>query len=299
MIYICKLHLKKHFPFNDKKSVKVIFLIAVFSLLLINCSQPNENRITIKGSDTMVMLVQLWTEFYPNKSAVQFQVTGGGSGVGIAALLNATTDVCSASRPIKKKEIAKLNELYNTSGYEVRVATDGIAVYVHKDNPITKLTIDQVQKIFIGEISNWKQLGGNDEQIILYSRENSSGTYEFFKDRVLKKKDFAANAQNLVGSSALISAVSKDPYGIGFSSAAFSSGISVVALAENDTSEYYLPTEETIANATYPVSRFLYFYLREKPSGETKKFIDWILTPEGQSVVHKAGYFPVKLRKDE
>ncbi len=279
--------------------MKYTFLLLILSLLLVNCSQPNENRITIKGSDTMVMLVQLWTEFYPNKSAVQFQVTGGGSGVGIAALLNATTDICSASRPIKKKEITKLNELHQTSGVEVRVATDGIAVYVHKDNPVKKLTIKQVEKIFIGEITSWKELGGPDEPIILYSRENSSGTYEFFKDKVLKKKDFATNAQNLVGTSALISAVSKDPYGIGFSSAAFSEGISVVALAESDTSQYYLPTKETIGNATYPVSRFLYFYLREDPKGETKKFIDWILTPEGQSIVNKAGYFPVKLKENE
>jgi len=245
----------------------------------------------------MVMLVQLWTEYYPERKEVQFQVTGGGSGVGIAALLNATTDICSASRPIKKMEIARLNELYGSSGVEVRVATDGIAVYVNKSNPISKMTIEQVRKVFIGEYKNWEDLGGPDERIILYSRENSSGTYEFFKDKVLKKKDFAANAQNLVGTSALISAVSKDPFGIGFSSAAFAEGISTVALAKDDSSNYYLPTEETIGNATYPVSRFLYFYMREDPKGDIKKFIDWILTPEGQAIVHKAGYFPVKILK--
>jgi len=277
--------------------VKIVVLLLVVSCLLITCSQPNQRRVTLKGSDTMVMLVQLWTEYYPERKEVQFQVTGGGSGVGIAALLNATTDICSASRPIKKMEIARLNELYGSSGVEVRVATDGIAVYVNKSNPISKMTIEQVRKVFIGEYKNWEDLGGPDERIILYSRENSSGTYEFFKDKVLKKKDFAANAQNLVGTSALISAVSKDPFGIGFSSAAFAEGISTVALAKDDSSNYYLPTEETIGNATYPVSRFLYFYMREDPKGDIKKFIDWILTPEGQAIVHKAGYFPVKILK--
>lgn len=277
--------------------MKIVVLLLVVSCLLITCSQPNQRRVTLKGSDTMVMLVQLWTEYYPERKEVQFQVTGGGSGVGIAALLNATTDICSASRPIKKMEIARLNELYGSSGVEVRVATDGIAVYVNKSNPISKMTIEQVRKVFIGEYKNWEDLGGPDERIILYSRENSSGTYEFFKDKVLKKKDFAANAQNLVGTSALISAVSKDPFGIGFSSAAFAEGISTVALAKDDSSNYYLPTEESIGNATYPVSRFLYFYMREDPKGDIKKFIDWILTPEGQAIVHKAGYFPVKILK--
>lgn len=251
-------------------------------------------RITIKGSDTMVILVQRWTEMFPDKTAVEFQVTGGGSGVGIAALLNGTTDICASSRPMKPAEVEQMKQKYNYKGLEVRVARDGLAVYVHKSNKVKQLTMEQVRLIFTGKITNWKQLGGADKPINLYSRENNSGTYEFFKEHVLLKQDFAPQAQHMAGTAALINAVSKDPNAIGFGGAAYAKNVKALAIAQETGKPYIAPTEATILNAQYPISRFLYFYLSKRPEGNVKKFIDWVISKQGQKVVTDVGYYPIK-----
>ncbi|MCS6807608.1 MAG: phosphate ABC transporter substrate-binding protein [Bacteroidota bacterium] len=275
-------------------------LIRFLLLLLLTTSAAYAQQskpkpiITIKGSDTMVILVQRWTEMFPDKTKVQFQVTGGGSGTGISALINGTTDICSSSRPIKPNEVKQLREKYQYNGLEIRVARDGIAVYLNAANPVQNLTVGQVKRIFTGEITNWKELGGNDAKIVLYSRENNSGTYEFFKEHVLQKQDFAPHTQHMVGTGALVNAVAKDPNAIGFGGIAYASGVKPAALAFNEYSRYVLPTEENILNGTYPVSRLLYFYMKERPHGYTKQFIDWVLSKEGQSVVKEVGYLPTK-----
>jgi phosphate transport system substrate-binding protein len=254
---------------------------------------PASTTITIKGSDTMVILAQRWTEVFPDKN-IQFQVTGGGSGTGIAALINGTTDICTSSRPIKPAEVDQLKAKYNSQGLEIKVARDGLSVYVNKSNPVKKLTLEQVRLIYTGKIKNWKEVGGADKKILLYSRENNSGTYEFFKEHVLLKQDFDASAQNMPGTAAVVNAIAKDKFGIGFGGAAYAKDIKEVALAEKDGGEYVLPTEENILSGKYPVSRFLYFYLRERPSGDIKKFIDWVLGKDGQKVIKEVGYFPLK-----
>lgn len=251
-------------------------------------------RITIKGSDTMVILVQRWTELYPNKKGLEFQVTGGGSGTGIAALINGTTDICSSSRPIKPAEVRQLKEKYQYRGMEVRVARDGLAVYVHKSNSVKQLTIEQIRLIFTGQVRNWKDVGGADKPIILYSRENNSGTYEFFKEHVLLKQDFAAEAQHMAGTAALINAVSKDPNAIGFGGAAYAANVRPLGVAKEKGSAYVTPTEASILSGEYPISRFLYFYLNERPKGTEKAFIDWVISPAGQKVVKDVGYYPIK-----
>jgi len=251
-------------------------------------------RITIKGSDTMVILVQRWTELYPNKKGLEFQVTGGGSGTGIAALINGTTDICSSSRPIKPAEVRQLKEKYQYRGMEVRVARDGLAVYVHKSNAVKQLTIEQIRLIFTGQVRNWKDVGGADKPIILYSRENNSGTYEFFKEHVLLKQDFAAEAQHMAGTAALINAVSKDPNAIGFGGAAYAANVRPLAVAREKGSAYVTPSETSILSGEYPISRFLYFYLSERPKGTEKAFIDWVISPAGQKVVKDVGYYPIK-----
>lgn len=251
-------------------------------------------RITIKGSDTMVILVQRWTEMFLDKMAVEFQVTGGGSGVGIAALLNGTTDICASSRPMKPAEVEQMKAKYNYKGLEVRVARDGLAVYVHKSNKVKQLTMEQVRLIFTGKITNWKQLGGADKTINLYSRENNSGTYEFFKEHVLLKQDFAPQAQHMAGTAALINAVSKDPNAVGFGGAAYAKNVKALAIAQEAGKPYIAPTEATILNAQYPISRFLYFYLSKRPEGSVKKFIDWVISKQGQKVVTDVGYYPIK-----
>src|SRR6266850_5008933 len=142
--------------------------------------------ITIKGSDTMVILAQRWAEVYMSKHpGVTIQVTGGGSGTGISALINGTTDICNASRPMKKSEKEKLKQRFNTLGVEIKAAKDGLAVYVNEANAVKELSIDQLKSIYTGNTTNWKDVGGPDAKIILYGRENSSGTYVYFKDNVL------------------------------------------------------------------------------------------------------------------
>lgn len=261
---------------------------------LLTLAALQRQTITIKGSDTMVILCQRWTELYPHRDRVHFQVTGGGSGTGIAALINGTTDICASSRPLRPAEIQQLQQRYGSRGVEVRVARDGLAIYVHRNNPISKLTLQQLQDIFTGKLTNWKQVGGPDARIILYSRENNSGTYEFFKEHVLQGKDFAPHVQHMPGTAAVVNAVAKDRWGIGYGGAAYAKDVKVVAIAAAPGKPYYLPTLENVISGRYPISRFLYFYLRERPSGEIKAFIDWVLS-DGQRVVTDVGYFPIRL----
>lgn len=267
--------------------------IALIVLTVVAVALPKE-RVTIKGSDTMVILVQRWTEAYPDKTATEFQVTGGGSGTGIAALINGTTNICASSRPIKKDEVAQLEKKFGYKGLEIRVAMDGLAIYVHKSNSVKQLSMAQVKDIFTGKVTNWKQVGGNDKPILLYSRENNSGTYEFFKEHVLNKQDFAASAQHMAGTAALINAVSKDMNAIGFGGAAYAKNVKALPIAKDPSSKAVTPTAATIHDGSYPISRFLYFYLNQKPAGSVKKFIDWVISPAGQKVVTEVGYYPIK-----
>jgi len=265
--------------------------IAIFSMFFLMGAAVQQSTLTIKGSDTMVILVQRWTELYPTKN-VSFQVTGGGSGTGIAALINGTTDICASSRPMKPAEIAQMKEKFGRVPVEIRVARDGISIYVHKDNPISKITLKQLKEIFSGKIKNWKQLGGADHSIILYSRENNSGTYEFFKEHVLSKKDFASTAQHMPGTSAVVGAVAMDRWGIGYGGAAYTVGVKEVPVAIDENNTYYFPKEENILSGKYPISRFLFFYIKDKPQGQMKEFIDWVIGKGGQKVVNDVGYFP-------
>lgn len=251
--------------------------------------------ITVKGSDTMVILGQRWAENYMNANPGQIvMVTGGGSGTGIAALINGTTDICQSSRPMKQDEKLKLRDRFQTMGVEIPVAKDGLAVYVHPSNPIQELTIDQLKLVYEGKVTNWKQLGGKEATIILYGRENSSGTYSFFKDHVLGGRDFSPRVQTLPGTAAVVNAVAKDPNGIGYGGAAYAKGVRDVAMKADVKSPAYLPTAEHVNSNKYPLARDLYFYLRKTPTGDTKRFIDWILSPDGQKLAVAVGYFPVK-----
>ena len=266
----------------------------VTALLAFGFTAPRE-VITIKGSDTMVILSQRWAELYMQKHPeVSIQVTGGGSGVGISALINGTTDICNASRPMKKSEVEKLKQRYSSLGVEIKAARDGLSIYLNASNPVQELTIDQVRKIYEGEITNWKQVGGPDGRIILYGRENSSGTYVFFKDNVLKGDDFSPGMQSIPGTAGVVNAVSKDKLGIGFGGAAYAKGVKYVRLKESAGATAYEPTEANIRSGNYPLTRYLFMYTRTRPTGAVKDFIDWALSNEGQAVVTKVGYFPVK-----
>ena len=268
--------------------------IWVMVLAMIVPSAFAAKNITVKGSDTMVILAQKWAEVYMKSHPdAAIQVTGGGSGVGISALINGATDIANASRKMKPTEKEKLKARYNTLGVEVACAKDGITVYLHPTNKVKELTVEQLGKILRGEITNWKDLGGANAEIKLYGRENSSGTYVFFQENVVMG-DYAANCQTLPGTAAVVNAVKKDVNGIGYGGAAYAEGIEICKVKKDANSPAYAASTETIAKNQYPITRYLFMYLRNRPTGEMKKYIDWILSPEGQKLVVEMGYFPIK-----
>jgi phosphate transport system substrate-binding protein len=276
------------------KKNRIIVVVMLAVTLMTGAAFMQQTKITVKGSDTMVILAQRWAEIYMGKNpAVSVQVTGGGSGVGLAALINGTTDIANSSRPIKSSEIDKLKARYNTLGVEIPCAKDGITIFLNESNKVKELTLKQLSDIYQAKVTNWKQVGGEDASIKLYGRENSSGTYSFFKDEVIKG-DYAASCQTLPGTAAVVNAVKKDKYGIGYGGAAYATGVKHCLVKKDDKSPAYVPTAETIAKNQYPITRYLYLYMRNRPTGEVKKYVDWILGPEGQKIITEVGYFPVK-----
>jgi len=275
-----------------KKQIRMVVMLVIaisgFAFM------PAPKKITVKGSDTMVILAQKWAEVYMKSHAgTIIQVTGGGSGTGISALINGSTDICNASRPMKQSEMNKLKDRYASLGVEIPCAKDGVTIFLNEANPVKELTIKQLSNIFSGKTKNWKEVGGPDQDIKLYGRENSSGTYVFFKDNVVKA-DYAASCQTLPGTAAVVNAVSKDKYGIGYGGAAYAKGVKHCLVKKDDKSQGYVANAETIKSGQYPISRYLYMYLCNRPTGELKSYIDWILGAEGQKLVADIGYFPVK-----
>jgi phosphate transport system substrate-binding protein len=277
---------------------KILLLSAVAG---ITASADAASRITVKGSDTLVILAQKWAEVYMGKnSGTKIQVTGGGTGTGFAALQNQTTDLCNASRKIRGAEISECIKAFGRRPTEYKVALDGLSVYVNESNPVKELTVYQVGQIFMGKIRNWKEVGGADAPITLYSRENSSGTYEFFKENVLKGADFAASAQTMPGTAAVLQSVAKDKNGIGYGGAAYGAGAKHLKIKKDESSPAIDPNEETVVNGTYPIWRYLYIYINPAlDKGEAAKYLSWIRSDDGQSVVKDIGYFPLpaKLRE--
>ena len=266
-------------------------LLAVLALATPVVAQAG--TITLKGSDTMVLLGQRWAEEFMKKNPnTKVQVTGGGSGTGIAALINGTTDIAMSSRPMKDAETQKLRARPNTKGDQVSVAKDGVTFYVNEKNPLDALSVEQLRDIYLGDVTQWKDVGGPNAPIVLYSRENSSGTYVFVKDNLLQGEDYASTAQTLPGTAAVVNAVAKEKNGIGYGGAAYAKGIKELKVKKGE--EAVAPTEANIKSGKYPLSRDLYFYLPNAATGEVKAFIDFVLSPEGQAIVTKVGYFPVK-----
>ena len=272
--------------------IYAIGILAVFGLAqCVGCSSRQE-ALSIKGSDTMVLLGQRWAERYmaAHPGAV-IQLMGGGSGTGIAALINGTTDICQASRPMKDKERTQIQEKFGGPPYEIVVAKDGLTVYVHESNPLAELTIAQIKGVYSGATTNWNQLGGPDKKISVYGRENSSGTYEYFKEHVLEGGDFAAAVQTLPGTAAVVNAVAQDPFGIGYGGAAYAKGVREVGIKKSDAEPAVMPTADAVRSGAYPLSRDLYFYTRKAPEAGMKEFVEFALSDSGQAVVSEVGYF--------
>ncbi len=272
--------------------MKKLFTLLAAIAITANMQAGN---ITVKGSDTLVILAQKWAEVYMGEHKdVKIQVTGGGTGTGFAALQNQTTDLCDASRKAKPAEIANCLKAFGKRPTEYKVALDGLSVYVNPENSLKELTLDQVKDIFTGKVKNWKDVGGPDAPITVYSRENSSGTYEFFKEHVLKGSDFAASAQTMPGTAAIVQAVVKDKGAIGYGGAAYGGGSKLLAIKKDEASPAITPTEETVVNGTYPIWRHLFVYLDPaKDKGETAAYLNWIRSDEGQKYTKEVGYYPL------
>ena len=248
--------------------------------------------LTIKGSDTMVILGQRLAEQYmvKNPGAV-VQVNGGGSGTGIAALINGTVDLAQSSRPMKDDEKQKAAQSRGSAVAEQPVALDALAVFVNTGSPVQHLTMAQLKDIFQGKVTNWKEVGGPDATIVLYGRENSSGTYDYFREHVLEKGDFSPRVQTLQGTAAVINAVGRDKNGIGYGGIAYAKEVRPLAIA--GTGAPIPPSEATLADGTYPLSRKLFFYYPQNAPERVTKFVQWSLTPEAQDLVTQVGYFPL------
>jgi len=285
------------------KSVGLLMAIAAtFTLVIfLACggekAEEESKSIMIKGSDTMVHLVSSWAEAYMNKWAdLEISVTGGGSGTGIAALINGTTDICAASRNMKSKEI-KLAEEKGTVPMEHAVAMDGIALVVNPENPVSSLSIEQLGKIYTGAYTNWNQVGGPDEPIGVLSRESSSGTYVFFQEHVLKKKDYTPSARLMPATSAIIQSVSADTWSIGYVGLGYAAEagdkVKVLAIYKTDPGAAIMPSVETVLDGSYSIARGLYLYTKGTPEGTIKKFLAFCLSVEGQEIVKETGYVTV------
>ena len=248
----------------------------------------------IKGSDTVLPIAQQTAErFMILNPSARVTVTGGGTGVGISALLDNTTDIAMASRPIKFSEKMKIKSAGEDVA-EIVVAYDALAVVAHPSNPVKQLTRQQLEDIFRGKITNWKQVGGDDRKIVVYSRETSSGTYEFFKESVLKNKNYMASSLSMPATGAIIQSVSQTKGAIGYVGLAYVSPRVKTLSVSYDGKHYAAPTVENATNKTYPIVRPLYYYYNVKKKAEIDPLIQYILSPDGQDIIKKSGYIPVK-----
>lgn len=286
-----------------KLTILAIVLLSALaaSPIIVGSAEAAARYVTIKGSDTMVHLVSSWAEEFMNQHEdIEVSVTGGGSGTGIAAMINGTTDICAASRKIKPKEM-KLAEQKGIEPMEHVVARDGIAVVVHPENPVSELTIEQLGKIFTGAYTNWNEVGGPDQRIIVLSRESSSGTYVFFQEHVLKKKDYTTKARLMPATSAIIQSVSSDKWSIGYVGLGYAAEagdkVKTLAVKEDNSSPAVIPSEETVKSGAYSIARPLHLYTKGEPEGTIKEFLDFCLSDAGQKIVRETGYVAVSKDK--
>jgi len=280
---------------------KAVFILVLFLSTALAFAAKNDNSIQVKGSDTMVNLGQAWAEKYMEENPGDFvAVTGGGSGTGLSSLISGTCDIAMSSRNIKDKEIA-LAKQKGINPFEIKVALDGLAVVVNPKNPVSKLTIQQLADIFTGKISNWQDVGGVNQKIVILSREVNSGTHVYFKEHVLRrgdvngKEEFAPDALLLSSSQAIADEVSGNSAAIGYYGMGYiSSKQKAIAVAKDEKSEYESSNIENVLSGKYPISRPLFFYTNGEPQGLIKKLVDYALSKEGQEIVVKTDFVPIK-----
>lgn len=271
--------------------LRAFVVVTALVTLAAGCSgrSADARRVVVRGSDTMVVVAQRWAEVYSKRpGGSRIEVSGGGSGTGIAALTNGTADIATASRAITASERALLER----SGGVVEhvVALDAVAIYVNVESPVMELSIDEVRRIYHGDIDRWAELRGADRPVARYSRENSSGTYAFFKERVLGGADFASDTQCLPGTAAVVRAVARDPHAIGYGGIARASGVRALAIREA-SGVVSRPIKQDAVSGRYPLSRPLYVYLRSAATADAKAFVAWLEEAEARSLAEEGGFF--------
>jgi phosphate transport system substrate-binding protein len=282
-----------------KKYAKVVLAGVLGIFIASNCCA--KNNIQIKGSDTMVNLGQAWAEeFNKLHPDINVAVTGGGSGTGISSLLNGTCDIAETSRAMEGKEL-KLAKDKGIDPVQEIVALDGIVVVVNPKNPVKNMTMDQVKDIFMGNIRNWNELGGPNKPIVILSREVNSGTHIFFKEHVLRcgkakgPEEFSPAALLMPSSQAIADEVSNNENAIGYYGMGYmSAGQKTIAIAKDAASSFVEPTPNNVKSNTYPISRPLYMCTNGAPKGTIKEFIDFVYSKEGQDIVKRLDFVPIK-----
>ena len=257
-----------------------------------------------KGSDTIVNLAQAWAEEYEDvSSTASIEVSGGGSGTGVAALINGTVDIANCSRQIKPKELELATQNTGKVPQEFIVGYDALAVYVHHDTPLDKITITELAEIYgeDGTITQWSDLGIAHEncpsdKIIRISRQSNSGTYFYFREALLgKTRDFELGSLDLHGSKDVVEVIGRTPCAIGYSGMGYAtSHVKMLEVAAAPDEPYYAPNLENVLAKTYPIARPLYMYSLGEPIGEVKAYLDWIMSAEGQKIVEKLGFVPLE-----
>jgi phosphate transport system substrate-binding protein len=282
----------------------------VLALLGVSCTSSTSNQnssqaatayIENKGSDTIVNLALAWAEQYQSDYPdVSISVTGGGSGTGLAALLNGTVDIANASRQIKEEEIAEAQSK-GIDPVEFIIARDAIAVIVNPENPVSELTLQQISDIYSGKITNWTEVGGEDRPIVRLSRETNSGTHVYFLETVLRLGDsesttlFSMNTLLLPSSEGIVYEVRQNPNAIGYDGLGYvPADLKMIAIAKQSGDPYVLPSADTVDDGSYPIARDLYMYTAGQPTGTVKTYLDWILSPVAQAIVTELGFVPIK-----
>jgi phosphate transport system substrate-binding protein len=264
-------------------------------------SSSGQQTIQNKGSDTLVNVALAWAEAYREiRPDVSIAVTGGGSGTGIASLINGTVDLANASRAMKENEIEEA-QANGIEPLEHTVAIDALAIILHPDNPVSELTIEQLADIYTGRITNWADVGGNDAKIVLLSRETNSGTHVYFLEEVVRRGDssnkdiFAPQTLLMPSSVGITSEIRRNPNAIGYDGLGYVDPAheKIVAIADTAAGPFVMPSMETAASGTYTLARDLYMYTAGEPTGEVGEFLAWILGPQGQSIVTQLGFVPL------
>ena len=282
--------------------MKRVLVLSMLILALVCVPNAHAQMLQIKGSDTLINLVQTLAEKYMEKNPGKYiAVTGGGSGTGIAALINDKCDIANASRLMKSKEVARATD----NGIKVNrvvIAMDGLSVINNGNNSVIQLTVDEIGKIFRGEVTNWSEVGGADMPITLYGRQSNSGTFVFFRDAILKS-DYSQKMNRMNGNAQIVEAIKQDRSGIGYVGVGYvknASGLNVLRVASRAGETYASPLNSAdVKSGKYPIARPLNQYINGSPTGSLKDFLEYELSAEGQMAVEEAGFFQIPIEYEE